>query len=481
MKRKLSILFGVIVIIFIFVNPARAIVCTNCRTQNPDDARFCNQCGTSLNYVWDDLAGTWHGHSLAANNLEVWEYFTATVDIAGNASENWTDSSGSTGIRNRLIEFSSNGIVTQVGDPSVHGAISSNKNIITQTSTWVTGERVLSVYVKGGETFAQDDLAGTWYGHGLAANNSEVCESYTATIDNAGNVSENWTDSSGGIGTRNRQIEISNDGIITQVGDPSVHGVMSSDKNIIVQTGTWTSGEHTLSVYVKGGGTFILADLAGTYYGNSLAANVKEEWIHQTVDIDDIGNVSEIWMSSDGNPGSGTYKVNISSDGIITGPGWPYFHGALNSKKNIISKAATWWIPEGTNSLAVYVKKIETETTDTASGNGGGGGCFIATAAYGSRMAQGVNILKNFRDKILLTNSIGKRVIKLYYNYSPPIADFIAQHDSLKAVVRLGLLPVVGMSWVALKLGCAATLALMFMCCIGLIGMIRFTRRKVKR
>ena len=39
---------------------------------------------------------------------------------------------------------------------------------------------------------------------------------------------------------------------------------------------------------------------------------------------------------------------------------------------------------------------------------GSGGGCFIATAAYGSMMAPHVRILRDFRDRILLQNSIGK-------------------------------------------------------------------------
>jgi hypothetical protein len=95
-------------------------------------------------------------------------------------------------------------------------------------------------------------------------------------------------------------------------------------------------------------------------------------------------------------------------------------------------------------------------------------------------MAQEVNILKNFRDNVLLTNSIGKMFVDFYYNYSPPIADFIANHDNLRSMVRLSLLPVVGLSWIALELGPAATMVLMLICCICVIGMISFTRKKFK-
>jgi hypothetical protein len=57
------------------------------------------------------------------------------------------------------------------------------------------------------------------------------------------------------------------------------------------------------------------------------------------------------------------------------------------------------------------------------------------------------------RDRFLLTNSLGNSFVNLYYKYSPPMADFIANHDNLKIVVRLSLLPLVGISWLALKMG----------------------------
>ncbi len=77
------------------------------------------------------------------------------------------------------------------------------------------------------------------------------------------------------------------------------------------------------------------------------------------------------------------------------------------------------------------------------SGSGGGSGCFIATACFGSPMAGEVNILRNFRDRYLLSNPLGQVLVSVYYKYSPKVADFIAKHDFLKTVVRMTLYPIV--------------------------------------
>ena len=79
-------------------------------------------------------------------------------------------------------------------------------------------------------------------------------------------------------------------------------------------------------------------------------------------------------------------------------------------------------------------------------GGGGGGGCFIATASYGTPMAEEVKSLCKFRDDILLKSPFGREFVRFYYAVSPPIADFIRNKPGLKAMVREALKPLVEIS-----------------------------------
>ena len=53
-------------------------------------------------------------------------------------------------------------------------------------------------------------------------------------------------------------------------------------------------------------------------------------------------------------------------------------------------------------------------------------------------MAEGIQILREFRDEVLLPNRVGPEFVSLYYRASPPIADFISQNEALRTVVRVG-------------------------------------------
>jgi len=105
--------------------------------------------------------------------------------------------------------------------------------------------------------------------------------------------------------------------------------------------------------------------------------------------------------------------------------------------------------------------------------------CFIATAAYGTPMAEEIQILREFRDGYLLTSPVGQALVDLYYSVSPPVAEFITAHPGLKSVVRAGLVPAVAMSNVVVnttpveKVAMAGLLLL-----ISVIVVVRVTRRQ---
>ncbi|MBI4712932.1 MAG: PQQ-binding-like beta-propeller repeat protein [Planctomycetes bacterium] len=86
---------------------------------------------------------------------------------------------------------------------------------------------------------------------------------------------------------------------------------------------------------------------------------------------------------------------------------------------------------------------------DITSGSSGGSSsdihlhCFIATAAYGSPMAPSVKVLRQFRDRYLITNPPGRWFVANYYRFSQPLAGYISKHHWAKTVTQIGLLPVI--------------------------------------
>ena len=118
------------------------------------------------------------------------------------------------------------------------------------------------------------------------------------------------------------------------------------------------------------------------------------------------------------------------------------------------------------------------EISSGGADSGGGGGCFIATAAFGSPIEKHVEILCDFRDQYLLTNYLGKKFVTMYYKYSPPVADFISDHSSIKLLVRGLLYPLIGLSTLLLDFHISPKIILLFLLGSSLVFMFLARRHE---
>src|SRR5690606_6878431 len=99
--------------------------------------------------------------------------------------------------------------------------------------------------------------------------------------------------------------------------------------------------------------------------------------------------------------------------------------------------------------------------------------CFIATAAFGSKQAADVEILREFRDRHLLTNAPGRWLVARYYALSPPAARWLDAHPALKPAVRMLLKPFVIGALVALELGALGLAVLAATCAAAVAVLVR--------
>jgi hypothetical protein len=69
--------------------------------------------------------------------------------------------------------------------------------------------------------------------------------------------------------------------------------------------------------------------------------------------------------------------------------------------------------------------------------------CFVATAAYGSAMANDVEMLRRFRDGVLQRTVLGELAVEAYYTFGPAVSGLVGESDLLRATARSFLGPIV--------------------------------------
>ncbi len=346
---------------------------------DPGQTVVVSQNGHGLYAVYDggtsftqaDLAGTWYFQVYEDNvsaNAPYWASGTLMVDTAGsitggtavNDSEVVRKFTGGSLIIDSTGQVS--GTLTASGGITgvlPHGKLDAGKNILTLVDS-SNDYRGLFVMTRGGGTFTQADLAGTWYFQvyednisanapywasgtlmvdtagsitgGTAVNDSEVVRKFTGgslIIDSTGQVSGTLT-ASGGI-----------TGVLP-------HGKLDAGKNILTLVDS-SNDYRGLFVMTRGGRTFTQADLAGTWYfqviADSITANAPY-WGSGTMIVNATGAViggtavnsggetktltgGSLTIDSAGQVSGST----ILSDGIIES--LPY--GKLDAGKNILT------------------------------------------------------------------------------------------------------------------------------------------------
>ncbi|VUT25764.1 MAG: hypothetical protein MASP_01150 [Candidatus Methanolliviera sp. GoM_asphalt] len=201
---------------------------------------------------------------------------------------------------------------------------------------------------------------------------------------------------------------------------------LSADLEWVFETGVDTTDEE---LYGKGYKGFVWANVSHLCLfglGGKTAAPKITSFDPPSPVNDIVGNWRSFNVTVD-------QKVNVS---------W-YLNDSFLFTYEKVTEANYWLLAEvagehnvsaiATNAngtdIQTWVWTVETESP-----------CYIATATYGTPLDENINVLRDFRDAVLMTNPIGEAFVYSYYATSPPIADALRENDGLRAASRVTLI-----------------------------------------
>jgi hypothetical protein len=354
-------------------------------TDNPGSEPF-----NAIYKTVNDLAGTWYFQVFGdrpSTNAPYWGSGTMILDstgaVTGGTAVN--DSGGtqalnggsfvidSAGQAAGTVTFLSGGI-----ESLPYGTLDAGRTILTMVNT-DSYYRGLFMALKGGGTFTQQDLAGTWYYEVYFDNpttNAPMWGYGTMVVDAGGTVtggtatnSDGYTDTLVG-----GSLAIDSAGLVSGtmlqangIVQSLPHGKLDKGKNFLAMVNSSTSVLRGLFVAARGGGTFTQVDLAGTWhiqaFGDNKLTNAPY-WGSGTMVLDSTGTVTGGTAINDSgvtktlNGGSFTIDSAGQVAGTLTlsdGTVESFPHGKLNAGKTLLTMVNTE-SPQNNRGLFVAAK-----------------------------------------------------------------------------------------------------------------------------
>lgn len=106
----------------------------------------------------------------------------------------------------------------------------------------------------------------------------------------------------------------------------------------------------------------------------------------------------------------------------------PVSRGGTDYLRNLWAACIACNLEKGDRTAQSYLRSSESRPTPT-------GDCLIATAAFGTPWAPEIEVLRRFRDHVLVGRRVGTAAVSLYYAASPEPARWITNHSGLAVIV----------------------------------------------
>ncbi len=318
-------------------------------------------------FAQGDLAGRWRytilfaGAPVASGAVPGWARGTLSIDAGGVATvETYADSSGTTPVIPAIsYVMDPEGVVTATASTTaftgLHGKMNPAKTFWAATATQASGAgpRVRIAFyerIVPGTSYGDADVAsGTFSFRQLVSGVSPgwLRGRLVAGADRVYSLTD-LADSSGTVADMPDRgtLSVTADGVIGTTASPSFAGFLSADKQTAIGTQTLGTNDYGLTAFVRQGGSFAQADLAGRWHYLNVAVSASSaSWAHGTVTFDagGIGTFAPQVDSLGLGETPDLITLAVASDGTLTqtSPTPSVFSGVLTPAKDVLFATET--------------------------------------------------------------------------------------------------------------------------------------------